>query len=193
MENNSNIENEDKSNSTKNNDISYPSAEIFLQITKSEYDIERNRKTSVENRTMAFIAFVGSLFFYVLGNSNYVNNIFRWIRYENFNQYQLLVLIADVIIKIICMIALIYAVRCFIKVMSVDKYQCFPIEYFLNETKRNKEYMLQALGKKYCDVILQNRKNNQNKTGYYCQGLKSLIVSVAILIIDVVFINVAGL
>lgn len=58
MENNSNIENDDKSNSTKNNDISYPSAEIFLQITKSEYDIERNRKTSIENRTMAFIAFV---------------------------------------------------------------------------------------------------------------------------------------
>ena len=193
MENNSNIENEDKSNSTKNNDISYPSAEIFLQITKSEYDIERNRKTSVENRTMAFIAFVGSLFFYVLGNSKYVNNIFCWIRYENFNQYQLLVLTVAIIIKFICMMALIYAVRCFIKVMSVNVYQCFPIENFLNKTNCNKEHMSLALGKKYCDIILQNRKNNQNKINYYYKGLKSLIVSAAILIIDVVFISIAGL
>lgn len=193
MENNSNIENKDKSNSTKNNDISYPSAEIFLQITKSEYDIERNRKTSVENRTMAFIAFVGSLFFYVLGNSNYVNNIFCWIRYENFNQYQLLVLTVAIIIKFICVIALIYAVRCFIKVMSVNAYQCFPIEDFLNKTNCNKEYMSLALGKKYCDIILQNRKNNQNKIDYYYKGLKSLIVSAVILMIDVVFISVAGL
>ena len=77
--------------------------------------------------------------------------------------------------------------------MSVNVYQCFPIEDFLNKTKCNKEYMLQALGKKYCDVILQNRKNNQNKTDYYCQGLKSLMICVVILIIDVVFINVAGL
>lgn len=193
MENNSNIENDDKSNSTKNNDISYPSAEIFLQIAKSEYDIERNRKTSVENRTMAFIAFVGSLFFYVLGNSDYVTNIFCWIRYENFNQYQLLVLIVATNIKLICMIALMYAVRCFIKVMSVNVYQCFPIEDFLNKTKCNKEHMMQAVGKKYCDVILQNRKNNQNKTDYYYKGLKSLMICVVILIIDVVFINFAGL
>ncbi|CAM4051638.1 hypothetical protein [Saccharibacillus endophyticus] len=145
----------------------FPSADLLLSIVQREYDIENNRKSTLETRAGVLIPIIVTLLTFLV-------SFFKFESFKNakidyaiegfiYTSYMLLLIISVALL----LISLYY----FIKVLSVNKYERLNVDDVEESHARTEKNRL-ALGYalKYSEILKGNNPLNETKAIQYQRG-----------------------
>jgi len=161
-------------------------AKIYLDVVRSEFEYETQRKTSIENRVGFFLTLVGALAVLLL-------TIFKLpsIDINKINQLDILMLAGSTLFIGFIYFFLIRAVYYFFKVLDVEGYERIDVND-INETSIIDERLI-ALMKliiAYKNATITSRKQNQIKCSKYTNSIKNLSIG---LILTIIYITLSNL
>lgn len=160
---------------------------MLLNILKNEYDTDRNRKTSIENRTSGALAFIVALLLYSVGDAKIIDKIVMWCSKSGDSMYQIVVFFVGVVFSIV-------AVYFLVKVLTPVDYKTLDVDEGMLQCVNLPIYKLKKdVCEYYIKVIQHNRINIEQKTAYYSKGLMYLQFSVAMIIICKFIICLGGM
>lgn len=138
----------------------------YLDIVKSEYGFERERKQSIETRASAILALLGAICLFYLQNID-IKTTFSLMS---------LPLTFEALIKIVSGLtmigAFIFTFVAILKTLSAKEYDRFEVKNLNIEflIQNREDGILKAIDA-YKKVIIQNRELNENKSKYYSKSL----------------------
>ena len=163
------------------------SASVLLNILKNEYDTDRNRKTSIENRTSGALAFIVALLLYSVGDAKIIDKIVMWCSKSGDSMYQIMVFFVGVVFSIV-------AVYFLVKVLTPVDYKTLDVDEGMLQCVNLPIYKLKKdVCEYYIKVIRYNRINIEQMTEYYSKGLMYLQFSVAMIIFCKFIICLGGM
>lgn len=167
----------------------YYSAKLLMSMAQKEYDIENDRRKTLDTRIGIFISLTSALLFFIMNNITQVT-----VYSEHFKLINQVVLYVFFIISLICLIfSLLISLYFYIKVISTTKYKRLDIEEFLDETKNLENTFAQVITIVYKDIIKYNRRENDIKFEYFKKGLVALKISLSALVVTYLLIFISKL
>lgn len=161
----------------------YPSASVFFNMIQKEYEVERDRKKTVENRLNTCLAFSSALLIYSLSDSSVMTKLALMFSKDVLSQYEVRIAYVCLFLLIMYLLALVKAVVKFIKAIDVRVYKCFEYDEFLREVNCPSDVFLYVAANHYCELIDQARYTNQKKTEDFKDGLHFLLVSIILIVV----------
>ncbi len=156
----------------------YPSGQILLEISKSEYENEKNRTSIIDSKTNITITLLSVLFVAITQILN-LKKIFEF-EIKNFADAVLpAVLFVTIMGSII--IALISLI-CFLKVIFTKTYFTVDSQYFYDVEKLKYEPTMYAIAVSqfYIEATNTNKAANDKRIREYKCGMILLIVSIVL-------------
>lgn len=167
---------------------------MLLNILKNEYDTDRNRKTSIENRTSGVLAFIVALLLYLVGDAKIIDKIVMWCSKPGDSMYQIIVVFVSVVLFFVGVVFSMVAVYFLVKVLTPVDYKTLDVDEGMLQCVNLPIYKLKKdVCEYYIKVIQHNRINIEQKTAYYSKGLMYLQFSVAMIIICKFIICLGGM
>lgn len=165
-----------KKKSVKNN---YPSATLLLDVAIKEYDLDENRKTSIESRAGIFLAFVGSLMVLILSVLDKPEMLSsKDIGYES------AIKLINLMFYFAIVMSLLITVYYLIKSLSTRDYKTMDYSSFSRE---NAVYELddvaQALMLGYQEALIHNKDQNDSKVKLFGKGIRYFAISLILIVI----------
>lgn len=158
----------------------------YLEIVQKEYEFERNKKESLENRVGIILTLIGAILVFVLGEMP-LNDIFKMGNKYITNLEYVQTFLKSLLVMGIY-ISFIYTIIKLYKVIKVDKHDTFPVHEInasrLLEGDRIKETSKIVLT--YVEIIKSHRILNNSRAESFEKGLRGLLVS---LILVGIYIN----
>lgn len=152
----------------------------YLDVVKSEYQNERNKKVSFENRAGIFFALIGTVCVYLFDKIK-LNDIFKSF-YTPLTYIVLLKITSGCLIYVSLAFTLFYLIKT-ITVRQQNNFEVKSIDEILLAENR-----LDALAKlifTYRDIIVQHRTNNENRAKTYKLSLYGVVATLMSIIIYV--------
>ena len=170
------------------------SASVLLNILKNEYDTDRNRKTSIENRTSGALAFIVALLLYSVGDAKIIDKIVMWCSKPGDSMYQIIVVFVSVVLFFVGVVFSMVAVYFLVKVLTPVDYKTLDVDEGMLQCVNLPIYKLKKdVCEYYIKVIRHNRINIEQMTEYYSKGLMYLQFSVAMIIFCKFIICLGGM
>ena len=101
---------------------------MLLNILKNEYDTDRNRKTSIENRTSGVLAFIVALLLYLVGDAKIIDKIVMWCSKPGDSMYQIIVVFVSVVLFFVGVVFSMVAVYFLVKVLTPVDYKTLDVD-----------------------------------------------------------------
>lgn len=150
----------------------------YLDIVKSEYEIERGKKESFENRAGIILALISALFVFVIEKIN-INDIINL-----FSANLTFIIFLKIIFGICVFISLSYSLIFAVVTISTRKLDNFDVKSI--DTKLLAEKRMNALARlilAYRNIILNHREINEKRAKTYKKSLCGSIVSIVSILI----------
>lgn len=150
----------------------------YLDIVKSEYEIERGKKESFENQAGIILALISALFVFVIEKIN-INDIINL-----FSANLTFIIFLKIIFGICVFISLSYSLIFAVVTISTRKLDNFDVKSI--DTKLLAEKRMNALARlilAYRNIILNHREINEKRAKTYKKSLCGSIVSIVSILI----------
>lgn len=161
----------------------FPALDTLLSIIQKEYEYESDRAKSFENRTGFFLTFTGALLVFLLTNYKFPNIITKKLAtFRDIMPYAIFIISIS-----LTFLTLIASIFCFIKVISIKKYNRIKVNGLTEEfAKGEKERVEMGLILDYRDATLFNTEVNDKKAKWYKGGLYLILSSLVFTIVTYV-------
>lgn len=150
----------------------------YLEVVKSEYEIERNKKQSFENRAGIILALLGAICIFLFEKVQ-LNKIFSLL--TSTLNFLIFLKISSGILAYICFI---FTTMTIIKTITVDKHLCFEVKNIdmalLKESRWKGVYKIINTYKK---IIAQHKELNEKRAKAFKMSLYSIVITIFCIII----------
>jgi len=179
----SNSESVEVSTSTVSIDESNTAIPEYLDIVKSEYEIERNKKASFENRAGIILALLGAICIF----------LFEKVKIDEIIKLMKVSMTFIILIKIVSGFLVyggfIFTMIMILETIIVKKHQNFEVKN-INE-RLLAEKRIDALAKiifTYRDIIVQHREMNEKRAKSFRRSLYGCLVT---LVFTIIYISIS--
>lgn len=157
--------------SIPNIDISNTAIPEYLEVVKSEYQIERNKKQSFETRSGLLLTLLGAVLIFYFQSIKLTDIIFL------FSQPLTFLLLIKILFGCSIYGSFIFTLISIIQTISAKKHDNFETngitEKLLAENRLN---ALTRLIFTYRDIIVQHRISNEKRAKWYIASLRSMLI-----------------
>ena len=171
---------------------SYPSALIFLELMKKEYEVERDRKKALEVRLGTCLTFSSALLLYSL-NTPFLSKLLPLINKTSLSHYESVALHFNSLLILMYIGCLTKSIIDFINAINVRKYSCFDYGKFRHNTNVDKEQFALVAATHYCEITNQARYTNEDKAKKFKTGLYCLLLSILFIVVTKISLFLFGL
>ncbi|PYE49779.1 hypothetical protein HUB98_09400 [Paenibacillus barcinonensis] len=162
----------------------YPSADLLLSIVQREYDIENNRKATLETRAGILIPIIVTLLTFLISFFKFESLTKAKINYA----FESFIYNAYILLLIISVSLLLISLYYFIKVLSVNKYERLSVDDIEESHARvEKDILTLAYALKYKDVLKGNSPLNETKAIQYQKGCYCTVGAVLPALVMIIF------
>lgn len=153
----------------------------YLDIIKSEYEIERNKKQSFESRASLIITILGAICVFVFDKINFSQI------YEITQKPLYLLGLIKIIFIAVVYLSFIFTIIMLLKAINVDKYENFEVSKIDEELITEARLLgVMRLVLTYKKIILNHREINEKKA----KSLKKSFLGALVTIVSIViYIN----
>jgi len=136
----------------------YEKLKEVLEIMKFEYQIERNKKDSLEVRVGIIITFLSTIIAFMFEKIN-ISDLFKLLN-KNLDFFLLIKIVSGIIFYV----SLILICRYAFKIINIERYDNFKAEIINKKfLKYNKVKILEKFIEMYSKIIVQHRNLNEKK------------------------------
>lgn len=150
----------------------------YLEIVRSEYEIERNKKQSFENRAGLIMALVGAICIFLFENVQ-LKQIFSLMTVQ-----LTFIVFTKIISGLVVYGGFLFTIIMVIKTISVNKHNNFEVKRIDEELLS--EQRVAALSRvifTYRDIIIQHRELNKKRAKAFRKSLYGIAITLVAVII----------
>ena len=179
----------DELNNETNEEISYPSAKLLLDLAYKEYIYETESKKNLETKTGICLALSGTVLTMMLVQ---IGGVAVPYIEDNVPLWKALFIIIHEIMYVGTIGTLIFAIYKFIDVLMIAVYQRLDIEESSNYTSNKEDEFSQFILGYIADYITFNNAKNYERSIAFSKGLKCIKISIAFMVGYVIFKSICS-
>ena len=182
MENTNSIKAQPEDESCHNFPVANTAMVEYYDIVKSEYETERNKKQSFENRAGLIMTFLGAILVFMFDKVS-LREVYPLLTETPLSFLTLLKILSNLGIYS----SFIFTITMLVRTLSTNLHENFAVEEIDEELLgQPRYYSLCQIIFTYRDIITQHRNLNETRAKYYKKALYGIVV---ILISIIIFIN----
>lgn len=182
MENTNSINPQPADEPRQNFSVENTAMEEYYDIVKSEYETERNKKQSFENRAGLIMTLLGAILVFMFDKVP-LKEVYTLVNDTHFTFLILLKIIFNLGIHF----SFLFTIRMLVRTLSINIHKSFEVKN-INESllgKPRDEALCQIIFA-YRDIIVQHRELNESRAKDYKKALYGIAI---ILIFIIIYIN----